>query len=39
MTYLKFNLSLTDKDVKNALKANVRRRLDRPKPKRNISPP
>jgi hypothetical protein len=31
-----FDLSLTDKDVKNALRANVRRRLHQPKPKRSI---
>jgi len=29
-----FDLALTDKDVKNALKPNVRRRLHQPKPKR-----
>jgi hypothetical protein len=29
-----FDLTLTDKDVKNALKPNVRRRLHQPKPKR-----
>ena len=29
-----FDLDLTDKDVRNALRANVRRRLHQPKPKR-----
>jgi hypothetical protein len=29
-----FDLEMTDKDVKNALRANVRRRLHQPKPKR-----
>jgi hypothetical protein len=29
-----FDLELTDKDVRNALRPNVRRRLHQPKPKR-----
>ena len=29
-----FDLALTDKDVKNALKPNVRRRLHQPRPAR-----
>jgi len=33
-----FDLALTDKDVKNALKPNVRRRLHQPKPKRAERP-
>jgi hypothetical protein len=32
------DLSLTDKDVKNALRASVRRRLHQPKPKRSAPP-
>jgi hypothetical protein len=31
-----FDLAVADKDVKNALRANVRRRLHQPKPKRGI---
>jgi hypothetical protein len=31
-----FDLTLTDKDVRNALGANVRRRLHQPKPRRSI---
>ncbi len=34
-----FDLALTDKDVKNALRANVRRRLYQPKPKRSKPSP
>ena len=30
-----FDLALTDKDVRNALRPNVRRRLHQPKPKRS----
>lgn len=33
-----FDLALTDKDVKNALKPNVRRRLHQPKPKPKDQP-
>jgi hypothetical protein len=33
-----FDLALTDKDVKNALRPNVRRRLHQPKPKRAKRP-
>jgi len=33
-----FDLTLTDKDVKNALRPNVRRRLHQPKPKRAKRP-
>ncbi len=32
-----FDITLTDKDVKNALRANVRRRLHQPKPGRSIA--
>jgi hypothetical protein len=34
-----FDLALTDKDVKNALRANARRRLYQPKPKRSKPSP
>ena len=33
-----FDLARTDRDVKNALMANVRRRLHQPRPRRGISP-
>jgi len=33
-----FDLALTDKDVRNALRSNVRRRLHQPKPKRRARP-